>query len=190
MENNFVFYVQGSAPEPYKVTFNRLSEKVIAAYCTCPAGQNGMYCKHRFNIMNGKMKGLVGGNPDDISTVISWLPGSEIEAAFSYLFAVEKEVERAKKKLSSAKKALATTMRGLEFSGETAEDEEGLFLEEHEAALLIKEADAGEIDVEVHTGAEGNLACEICLILAKKILSDEKFQAEINAKLAEEEGQP
>jgi hypothetical protein len=41
------FLVQGSAPSPCKVVFVK-EDKNLTATCTCPAGQNGQYCKHRF----------------------------------------------------------------------------------------------------------------------------------------------
>ena len=47
------FLVQGSAFHPYEVKFLKRSEKNLSAYCTCPAGDNGQYCKHRFSILEG-----------------------------------------------------------------------------------------------------------------------------------------
>jgi uncharacterized Zn finger protein len=43
------FLVQGSAEEPYKVTFRKKGNN-LSAYCTCPAGENGQYCKHRIEV--------------------------------------------------------------------------------------------------------------------------------------------
>lgn len=63
------FLVQGSALEPYKVTFKKVGGN-LSAYCTCPAGENGMYCKHRFNILEGSTKGIVSGNEADVQIVV------------------------------------------------------------------------------------------------------------------------
>lgn len=103
------FLVQGSAPEPYKVTFRKVGGN-LSAYCTCPAGENGMYCKHRFSILEGSIKGIVSGNEADVEIVASWLAGTDVEVAMKAVKDLEKEEERIKKQLSAAKKALARTM--------------------------------------------------------------------------------
>jgi hypothetical protein len=108
---NIRFLVQGSAATPYEVEFVKRSETNISAYCTCPAGQNGMYCKHRFSIIEGKTKGIVSDNLEDVQTVKSWLSGSDIEAAIERVLVVEGEVAKVKKRLSLAKKELAKAMR-------------------------------------------------------------------------------
>ena len=46
------FLVQGSSAEPYEVTFVQAG-KELSASCTCQAGQNGLHCKHRLNILEG-----------------------------------------------------------------------------------------------------------------------------------------
>lgn len=63
------FEVQGSAPEPYLVTFVRRSPTNLSAYCSCPAGENGQYCKHRFAILDGAENSLVSSNASDIQIV-------------------------------------------------------------------------------------------------------------------------
>ncbi len=105
------FKVQGSASEPYEVVFVKRSEKNLSAYCSCPAGENGQYCKHRFNILAGITKGIVSRNEADVKTVQSWLPGTDVEAAIAKMRELEKEAERIKKALSSAKKGIAKSMR-------------------------------------------------------------------------------
>jgi hypothetical protein len=106
----FIFLVQGSAVEPYKVTF-RKSEDNLSAYCTCPAGENGQYCKHRFNILGGFSDDIVSGNGDDVAVVVSWLPGTDVENAMNDVMDAEEQFESAKLKLSAAKKQLAKAFR-------------------------------------------------------------------------------
>jgi len=103
------FLIQVSAAEPYKVTFRKRGNN-LSAYCTCPAGENGQYCKHRFRILGGSVEGIVSGNSDDVMIVKSWLPGTDVEEAL--LEVAEKEIllEKAKKNLSTVKKKLARTM--------------------------------------------------------------------------------
>ena len=103
------FLVQGSAPEPYKVTFKKDGSN-LSAYCTCPAGENGMYCKHRFNILEGVSKGIVSPNAADVQVVASWLAGTDVEAAVRTVKELEKQKEQLKRQLCAAKKTLARAM--------------------------------------------------------------------------------
>jgi uncharacterized Zn finger protein len=105
------FEVQGSALEPYRVSFLKRSDKNLSAYCTCPAGENGQYCKHRFRILDGITKEIVKGNLDDVKIVQSWLPGTDLEEAMIEMRRLEKEAENIKKALSEAKKNVARAMR-------------------------------------------------------------------------------
>jgi uncharacterized Zn finger protein len=105
------FEVQGSAPEPYEVIFVKRSDKNLSAYCSCPAGENGQYCKHRFNILAGIAKGIVSHNEDDVKKIQSWLPGTDVDAAIAKMRELETEAEKIKKALSSAKKDVARAMR-------------------------------------------------------------------------------
>jgi hypothetical protein len=104
------FLVQGSATEPYKVTFQR-EGKILSAFCTCPAGASGQYCKHRLSILQGRATGVVSDNVAEARTVAAWLPGTDVEAAMEALFAAERDLERAKSAAAAARKDLARTMR-------------------------------------------------------------------------------
>lgn len=104
------FLVQGSAEEPYKVTFQK-DVNNLSAYCTCPAGDNGQYCKHRFNILGGIIDGIVSDNEADIAVVASWLPGTDVEAALNAVMDAEEKCEAAKRELAVAKKRLASAFR-------------------------------------------------------------------------------
>jgi uncharacterized Zn finger protein len=104
------FLVQGSAAEPYKVTFQHDGSN-LSAYCTCPAGDNGQNCKHRFAILDGSDEKIVSNNKGDVKKVKSWLPGSDVEQALVKLAEAEEEFEEAKRKLSDAKKKVAASFR-------------------------------------------------------------------------------
>lgn len=106
-----LFEVQGSAPKPYRVSFIRQSNTNLSAYCTCAAGENGQYCKHRFNIMEGQKNGIVSTNADDVKIIQSWLVGTDIEKALFKLRDIEREAERIKTELTLAKKNLAKALR-------------------------------------------------------------------------------
>jgi hypothetical protein len=104
------FTVQGSADDPYKVTFRKKGNN-LSAYCTCPAGDNGQYCKHRINILCGSSQGIVSGNEANVQVVMSWLPGTDVETALLAILDAGKQCEKAKKELAAAKKRLARAFR-------------------------------------------------------------------------------
>jgi uncharacterized Zn finger protein len=101
------FLVQGSAAEPYEVVFRRRDARNLSAYCTCPAGENGMYCKHRIRILQGMIEGVVSQNVSDVKKVVSWLTGTDVEEALRSVLALEKQAEQIKAALSAAKHSLA-----------------------------------------------------------------------------------
>lgn len=110
MLDEYVFLVKGSTELPYEVRFARRSKTNISAYCTCKAGQNGMYCKHRFGILEGKTKGIVSENLHHVVDVASWLPGSDIEQAMKVVKKLEAKLASLKKELTAAKKEVAKAM--------------------------------------------------------------------------------
>lgn len=105
-----IFYVQGSAKEPYKVTFQKEGSN-LSAFCTCPAGDNGQYCKHRFNILGGITECIVSDNKPDVDIVACWLTGTDVELALNEVMNAEEQFEIAKQNLTSAKKRLAKSFR-------------------------------------------------------------------------------
>lgn len=108
--NVIEFLVKGSALEPYRVTFTKENDN-LNAFCTCPAGENGQYCKHRFGILSGGTKFIESNNLEKVAVVQSWLPGSDLEEVLMELAESEHEYDHAKKRLSAAKKNVAKAMR-------------------------------------------------------------------------------
>jgi uncharacterized Zn finger protein len=84
------FLVQGSAEEPYNVTF-RKSANNLSAYCTCPAGETGQICKHRINILCGITDGIVSENEAKVKVVNLWLKGTDVEVALTAVIDAEKK---------------------------------------------------------------------------------------------------
>lgn len=103
------FLVKGSAADPYEVTFIKDGIS-LTAICTCPAGQFGNFCKHRISILEGKGGEISSKNADQVSSIIEWLAGTDVESALEELRAAEKKAAIAKKELDSAKKKLARAM--------------------------------------------------------------------------------
>ncbi|HHI80742.1 MAG TPA: hypothetical protein ENK02_12285, partial [Planctomycetes bacterium] len=92
------FLVQGSAEEPYQVDFF-LDGTNMSAYCTCPAGENGLYCKHRFRIMAGEPDNIESDNPDKVSEVAKWVEGSDVGKAWEKVLDLTDAQERIKDEL-------------------------------------------------------------------------------------------
>ncbi len=107
--NEIKFLVQGSAPEPYLVVFRKNGNN-LTGLCNCPAGENGMYCKHRFRILAGSNEGIVSDNINDVDIVKNWVKGSDVEKALDELHQAETDLEKMKKKVSALKKKLARTL--------------------------------------------------------------------------------
>ena len=105
------FLVQGSADAPYELVF-RKSGKDIIALCTCKAAMNGQLCKHRIGIFKGITNNIVSKNENNVKTVQSWLPGSNIEYLLNQLNDAESALESARKSVSVIKKRLSRSMLG------------------------------------------------------------------------------
>lgn len=105
------FLIQGSAPEPYELSFKKSGNNIIAL-CTCPAATNGQHCKHRLSIFSGSSNGIVSGNENQVALVQSWLPGSDIELLLNQLEEAVSAFEKAKNNLATLKKRLARAMYG------------------------------------------------------------------------------
>jgi uncharacterized Zn finger protein len=103
----FQFRVQGSAAEPYVVSFRRRGGNNISATCTCPAAQIGMSCKHRMDILRGRVECIVSPNAADVATVAGWFAGSDVQTALDTIERLEKEAEAIQTALTAAKKAFA-----------------------------------------------------------------------------------
>jgi len=70
----------------------------------------GQCCKHRTRILCGDTDGIVSANTEDVKIVQGWIAGSDIEVAVRKLAKGQSALERAKKKVAAAKKALAKVM--------------------------------------------------------------------------------
>lgn len=104
------FLVQGSAQEPYEVHF-RVDGRNFTGICSCPAGVNGQYCKHRFGIMSGLTKGVVSENFGDVAKVASWVKETDVGEIWDEVRDLEQQVDALNQRLSTLKKKLALKMR-------------------------------------------------------------------------------
>ncbi len=110
MNKEITFLVQGSAADPYEVRFVNRGNGNLSAYCTCMAGQKGTFCKHRLNILKGEPRAILKGNLEDVETIASWLPGTDVETAIKNVEKAEDGVDIAKSVLAKAKKQLSQAL--------------------------------------------------------------------------------
>lgn len=104
-----VFLVKGSSADPYEVTFIKDGNS-LTALCTCPAGTYGNFCKHRIAILNGNTKSIASENAAEVTTVMGWLEGTDVESALAAVREAEKIADPGKKALNAAKRKLARAM--------------------------------------------------------------------------------
>ncbi|MDH3265431.1 MAG: hypothetical protein OEM25_00575 [Gammaproteobacteria bacterium] len=104
-----VFLVKGSSAEPYEVTFIKDGSS-LTAICTCPAGTYGNFCKHRISILDGDSRSITSDNADQVTTVLEWLPGTDVESALREMRQAGKLPDPQKKALNAAKRKLARAM--------------------------------------------------------------------------------
>lgn len=109
------FMVQGGKVEPYRVTLEKIGTN-LNAYCTCAAGSNGQYCKHRFRILSGNPDGVVAPDLDKLRTAVDWLVDTDVESTLRALIAAEDQVIATKKALAKAR-----GMRGMDTANQRLE---------------------------------------------------------------------
>ena len=102
----FVFEVLGSQGDPYRVTFTSNGDRASAS-CTCPAGVQGTWCKHRTALLEGDVTALRSANASEVAALKDRLPGTSLGAAYSRWIEAEEGVAAAKKAADAAKRSLA-----------------------------------------------------------------------------------
>ncbi|MCP4299142.1 MAG: SWIM zinc finger family protein [Gammaproteobacteria bacterium] len=107
--NELTFLVKGSSADPYELTFIKDGDS-LTALCSCPAGQYGNFCKHRIAILDGNGRAIVSENAAQLSTVVNWLQGTDVEAALTEFRNIEKSADAPKSALVTAKRKLARAM--------------------------------------------------------------------------------
>lgn len=103
------FLVEGSQGDEYSITFE-VNGSNANAFCNCQAGSNGLYCKHRFAIMDGDVSRLLSANAADVVRLKTLMKGSDLEEAYNRVLIAEAAYATAKRNLDAAKKTLAKVM--------------------------------------------------------------------------------
>lgn len=72
------FSVRGSTGNVYEITGRMVAEKLRVS-CTCQAGQNRIWCKHRTALLDGDISNLLSGTVTDVKKLSEWAVGAEVE---------------------------------------------------------------------------------------------------------------
>lgn len=95
-----------SSNTPYTVRFY-LEENKISIFCSCPAGENRMLCKHVRKMIAGDLSILYNRNQkNDLETICNHLRETQIPLLLSEINKSEILLEEAKRDLKKAKKKL------------------------------------------------------------------------------------
>ena len=100
------FVIEGSQGDGYDVVFE-ISEGVARASCTCQAGINGQFCKHRTAMLDGDISSLRSTNASSVTELKAMLQGTDLAVAYADLLTATRAHEQAKRALDAAKKRLA-----------------------------------------------------------------------------------
>jgi hypothetical protein len=105
------FSATGSKGDPYEIVAQRRGQHVIIT-CTCGAGINGTYCKHRFALIHGDVSDLASNNIEDVKALRSMITGSTLADALTEVVQAEEVAAKANRLMSAAKKRVAQAMLG------------------------------------------------------------------------------
>ena len=111
IKQDLVFDVQGSSLNEYEVSFFVDENGDIRAFCTCRAGQMGIYCKHRVALIVGDFTSVVGG-AEKKDKLQELLKNSELKRIVEEVIQIEKEAKALNATLKKAKKKLQSLMEG------------------------------------------------------------------------------
>lgn len=108
MNKKLIFKVIGSSGNVYDIVAKR-NESELAMSCTCPAGQSGIYCKHRIALLNGDYS-MVESCSDDPFVLSDMVRDSDLFQIYNDYLDSERDMAEAKKEVSRRKKQLARMM--------------------------------------------------------------------------------
>jgi DNA polymerase-3 subunit epsilon len=98
------FNVEGSTGNIYEIVAWR-ARSHFHMTCTCEAGKNGFFCKHRDALLNGIVDHLLSGNTADVARLVGMMSGTEAEQLFVSIQKRE-NLHCEDESLKSARKAL------------------------------------------------------------------------------------
>ncbi|WP_425408569.1 SWIM zinc finger family protein [Hyphococcus sp.] len=112
MKETLKFAIVGEDDAVYEVAVERDTDDTgnLQASCSCGKAQEGEYCLHRFEVLEGETANLVSESLDDLQTLRGWIKGSDIEVAMQNLSKAKTELLLAHEKLDKCRRALVGRM--------------------------------------------------------------------------------
>jgi len=104
------FTVRGMKGDLYTCTFEREGEN-LNAFCTCPDGRVGNYCKHRFALIDGNRTIVVSNNAEQVDDLPEMIAGTDVETALVALSEAIESYQQAEERLVEKQHELALAMR-------------------------------------------------------------------------------
>lgn len=112
MKETLNFSIVGEDDNVYEVAVERDTNDMgnLQAHCSCGKAQDGDFCSHRFEVLEGETARLVSENLDDVHALRAWIKGSDIEVAMRDLSKAKTELLLAHEKVDKCRKALVRRM--------------------------------------------------------------------------------
>jgi hypothetical protein len=104
------FRVKGQDPDAYEVVFEKAGD-VLRVTCSCQAGNDGLYCEHRNNLIYGDTSNLLAGH-SDVKKIAEMMKGSKLMSAIEELYYRESELEEFKQSVLLLKKKVGRLCNG------------------------------------------------------------------------------
>jgi DNA polymerase III subunit epsilon len=77
-EDTLRFFVKGNTGNIYEIAARRIDDE-LQTDCTCQAGQNRIWCKHRAALLNGDVSNLLSDNLSDVMKLAKMAAGVEVQ---------------------------------------------------------------------------------------------------------------
>jgi arginine/ornithine N-succinyltransferase beta subunit len=106
------FSIMGEDENVYEVAVARETHDLgnLSASCSCGKAQEGDFCAHRFDVLEGVTGSLVSGNLDDLRALREWIRGTDIDVAMQALSKAKTELLLAHEKVAKCRAMLVRRM--------------------------------------------------------------------------------
>ncbi len=104
------FKVLGSEGDIYEIGFTQ-SPEGLKVTCSCKAGQNGMFCRHRMQLLAGDFSELQDKEKVvELKAVLNWEEFNPIKKDIIELYEVQKKIDELDRIKSKLKKSVASAI--------------------------------------------------------------------------------
>ncbi|WDI31281.1 hypothetical protein PUV54_15130 [Hyphococcus flavus] len=112
MKETLKFSIMAEDDNVYDVTVERDTNDLgnLQAMCSCGKSQDGDFCSHRFQVLEGETANLVSENLEDVQALTGWIKGSDVEVAMQALSKAKTELLLAHEKVEQCRKMLVRRM--------------------------------------------------------------------------------